>query len=168
MDIDDIKKIPTLWDSWNRISYMFHRDVDDFPEIVFDQVNPDNIFQCLKVLLTSSRDVTTSFMLPESRQYVKAASPDAALSALASGQIVGAIGISLPVLPMITIYVDQPTRMSIAYMPGNHWTPISMAALFLLLHDVRWMLPESVITLIGDDFTVVDQYTFDQVFADYI
>jgi hypothetical protein len=162
------RQIPTLWDSWHRLKHIFSISEDTFPEIVFEHVVPEQMVHCIENLLNEASDVSTSFMIPESRVYVQASSPNAALMALSSGHIVGAFGITLPLLPMLTIYVDQPERFSIGYVSGYHWNPIAMAALMLLLRDIRQYLPETSISLMSDEFTVADQYTFDQVVGDYL
>lgn len=148
-------------DVWMRIGQLFNVRSDDTPELYMMNIAPEQLYHCIVFLLERARDITTQFQLAEKREPVWTPSPTIAASALAQGMIVGAIGLQLPALPHLVIFIDHNDRLSIGYTVGKEWNAMRLLALMDLIDRLRTIAPTARILLDPEVYSASQQILFD-------
>jgi len=161
--------MPTkLFATWGNLNSIYTKNDVEFVEIDLTNFSNQTQKRVIEYLFERAKEVQTSFIIPGTRVQIDAASPSAAAEALVKGRIVGAIGISIPALPMITIFVDAPGKISISYSPFDNWQPISVIALMDLLHRITEIEPRVNIGLDDKLFSGEQSQLFDDAFREFM
>lgn len=164
----DLDKIPSLWDEWQQLAIFFKDDDADNFEIIFENIEAERLLTCVNTLIHQSTSCSFIFATVDTRMPVQVNSIQQALSGITINYIVGAIGISLPSLPMLTLYLDAPYRLSLAYAPGEHWNPIGLVAFFLLIVDFTQWFPLADISIASATLTSEQMQVFNEILAYYV
>lgn len=157
-------------DVWEELHSLFRKTIgyDDFPEVIVLSLTPGQLQTCVRYFITHAREVTTSFMLADTRDDVLAVSPEAAATALSEGFIIGAMSVDFPGLPSLGIFIDSPISFSISFIPGREWHYLSVLTLFELLREIRTMAPMSIFQLDNRHFNRKERKVFEVTLREYL
>lgn len=106
------------------------------PEVVLFDMSDDDFAAILRYLFEHSRDCTVNFQLIGTHTFLLMPSVDVAIEALLSGEVAGAISISLDLLPPLIFFFESPGLIMLSYTRGG-WSAMQALALLDLLYELR-------------------------------
>jgi hypothetical protein len=162
-----------LVDPWNKLHGLFEDEDENAPEITVTGVRGASMRACLTYLLRESRQLNVVFRLPQSGEGVSLVSvaAEALLDVLTDEEnleLQAMFSMTLPALPTIGFYVDEPGRISISYTPGYDWNAMKLLALLELIRTLQRLAPDSRVNVDSYFFSVNDQMLFERVVQDYL
>lgn|GEM_PF-2415576 len=156
----------SLIDVWQRAAAYFIGQSEEAPEVIIQNLPPEAMRALLTHLMNRAREVTTQFTLRDTNIQVISPSPHMAAMALSRGHINGGMWLTLPPLPVLGFFVDQPESLSISFVRGS-WDAMSLTALFVLLRDIYFFAPHAIIRLDEFSYTIDERRAFDHVWQAY-
>ncbi|MEO1646660.1 MAG: hypothetical protein AAFR67_15830, partial [Chloroflexota bacterium] len=106
------------------------------------------------------------FQLAGTEMQVALASPHTVVNYVLQGQVTVAMWMTLPALPMVSIYVDYTDEISFGYVRGT-WNAMHVLAFFDLLYQLKQMAPGSRVRPNHDSFTTAERKRIMEVWQDY-
>ena len=129
-------------DFWSDLEPIFDGDSDEIQEIDLANLRAGCMAQCVHYLLRRSKECSTKFQLKGTEQQVLFASPDMVVNYLLQGQVTMAMWLTLPALPMLSVYVDFIDEISFGYVRGT-WDAMAVLTFFDLMYDLKDLCPQS-------------------------
>lgn len=153
-------------DAWNELHTMFEGPADKDADIYMLDVPPDDLTACLQLVLGRSRECTTFFYESASRTRVTLPRMTTAMEQLSQGVLIGGMWLTMPLLPGMGFFVQEPRVLTINYSFGV-WSALSVLALLDLLHELKAISPRANFYLDGTCFNQKDQRRFQATWREY-
>lgn len=155
-----------MLDLWAQLQGLFLGNPEDTPEIIITNLTDEQTTECLRVLITRSRECNTQFFLAGTQYSVIVASLEVALELLQLRKVTAAFWLSLPILPQLGVFVQKPGTIVFSYERGN-WTAMSLIALFDLLDELIAISPNARLRLDDIYYSTDERDLFARVWQAY-
>ncbi|MEM9951125.1 MAG: hypothetical protein AAFV93_13520 [Chloroflexota bacterium] len=131
-----------LRDFWIDLAPIFDGHSDDIQEIDLVNLTTGGMAEIVNYLLQHSKEGSTKFLIKGTDQQVLFASPEMVINYLLQGQVTMAMWLTLPALPMLSVYVDFADEISFGYVRGE-WNALAVLAFFNLIYELKGLCPQS-------------------------
>lgn len=156
-------------DLWDQLQEMFVvAGEEEYPEIDVTALTVDGTRDIIRYVMDRSRELSATFMLPGTRHKIWPTSADVASRRLAEGSLVGVLWSRMSPMPSLGVFFDGPGRLSVAFAPGRHWSPIAVMGMFDLLRQVHLLSPGAQVSLDPLFFTASQRSVFNIVLREYL
>lgn len=153
-------------DAWDELRPMFEGSPDKDADIYMLDMPPEALTACLQLVMARSRECTTFFFDKGTRTRTTLPHMTVALDQLSRGQLLGGLWLTLPLLPDMGFFVQEPRVLTINYSFGG-WSPLSVLVLLNLLHDLKAVSPQADFYLDATCFKQEDQRRFMATWREY-
>lgn len=156
-------------DFWQDLEPIFGGESEEIQEIDLVNLSAGCLAQCVHVLLHSAKEGSAKFQLKATDQQVLFRSPEMVINYLLQGQVTMAMWLTLPALPMLSVYIDFVDEISFGYVRGS-WNAMHVLAFFDLMYDLNRMCPQaklrpSIYTYSSDERETIMQFWQDYTHA---
>lgn len=160
---DDTMQIPDFWET---LQPVFEGRAEQLQEIDFINVSTGSMAQCLTYLLSRAKECTSRFMLRDTETEVMLSSPNAVVNYVLQDQVTMAMWLTLPAIPMLSVYVDVADAISFGYVRGS-WDAMAVLAFFDLLYEIKQLCPDATLRPSAYIYTRVERQLIMQFWQDY-
>lgn len=161
-----------ILDLWERLSLIFAVDFGIEPSIEIDDLSPAAAAGLLAYVIESLRGPDIAFSDLDAASTVDIASPQEAVERLVRYEVLGLLWGQLLVerhaLPPMRFFVDGPDCITLEYLMGPEWTPVSLIALFELFRLIKDLDSTASISLNKDVFDPHWQEVFRKTLQEYL
>ncbi|MGB7341305.1 MAG: hypothetical protein WBC91_20585 [Phototrophicaceae bacterium] len=156
-------QIPDFWDD---LQPVFEGRAEQLQEIDLVNISKGSMAQCIYYLLTRAKECNSKFMLRDNKTQVMLPSPTTVIDYVLQGQVTMAMWITLPAIPMLSVYIDFTDEISFGYVRGS-WDAMAVLAFFDMLYEIKQLCPHSVIRPSTYTYTVQERNAIKHFWKDY-
>ena len=153
-------------DIWADLGSLFQGQSERINEIELTNIKRGSMSLCLYHIMHIAKESNFRFTLTGKNMQVMLPSPHTVVNYVLQGQVSVAMWITLPALPMVSIYVDYTDEISFGYVRGT-WNAMDVLAFFDLLYELKNMAPGSRVRPNHDSFTPAERNRILEVWQDY-
>lgn len=134
-----------LFDVWERVRPLFQRRTQRPPEIAVVGLRGTQRTACLRYFLRESTQLSSTYRLRETGEYVVFETISVSLLAFALNEhaedLSAAFSLNMPGLPALALFFDAKDAFSVAYEPGRDWNALMVVAFFEMLRQIHLIAP---------------------------
>lgn len=153
-------------DVWAELGPLFVGQSDSISEIGLTHIKRGSMSVCLYYLMTVAHECNFRFMLTGTDVQVRLSSPHAVVNYVLQGQVSLTMWMTLPGLPMISLFIDYTDEISFGYVRGS-WNAMEVLAFFDLIYELKHMAPGSQVRPSRKSFSASERKRIMEVWRDY-
>ncbi len=162
-----------MMDLWERVSPIFTAVDGAQPEIDVENVSEKVMRYLINHFLHESKSVDLGFRSanpphPEVTVNAPHAVADVVLQGLIVGPLIAETRIDGYTMPMIAMFILSTDQFFFSYQMGEHWTPITVTALFELFRTLKILDSNILISLNREHFNGAWRVQFDMALQEYL
>ncbi len=160
-------------DLWERVSPIFTAVDGAQPEINVDNISEGAMRYLINHVLHESKSIDAGLRgVQPPHPEVMVTLPDAVVEVILQGLVLGPLIVETRVdgltLPTIGLFILDTNALFISYQMGEHWTPISVMALFELFRMIKTYDSAVKIRLSQEHFNGAWRVQFDMALREYL
>ncbi len=155
-----------IQDFWNELQPLFKGESEQIQEVDLINLKAGSMAQCLNYLFSHSKSCNCRSVLRGTDTSVTLESPHSVVNYVLQKHVSVAMWVSLPALPMLSVFVDYDDEISFGYVRGM-WDAVSVLAFFDLIYELKHMSPGSKIRPSVHTFTNDERKMLMKFWQDY-
>lgn len=153
-------------DFWEDLHFLFEGESERIQEIDLINLKAGSMAECLHYLFSRAKECNCRFVLPGTETPIHLQSPQAVVNHVLQGQVSIVMWVSLPAIPMLSVFVDYTDEISFGYVRGS-WNALTVLAFFDLIYELSQMSPGANIRPSNHTFSPVEREALLTFWQDY-
>lgn len=153
-------------DVWDELHPLFEGEAKHINEIDLINLRAGSMSTCIMALFHRAKECSCRLKMQGTGIEVMLPSPQAVIHHVLQGQITVAMWLTLPVLPMLSVYIDNRNTISFGYVRGM-WNAMAVIAFFDLMYELIQLAPHSQLSPSKYTFTQSEREKLLDAWQDY-